>query len=746
MAADPPDTGAVRRRAPPSLTVRLALAAAVALAAVALYRVLELDRLLTLQQLQASRDALVAAWAQRPAATLAAFFGVYLAVASLSIPGAVVLTLAAGAIFGLGVGVLVVSFASSLGALVSFLAARHLLREVVQARLGRYLTALNEGMRQDGAFYLLTLRLVPLFPFGLVNLLMGLVPIGAARFYAVSQLGMLPGTVVFVYAGTQLGALRTLQDVLSPGLLGSFVLLGLFPLLARAAVGVLRRRRLYARWPRPRRFDRNLVVIGGGAGGLVAAYVAAAAQARVSLVEARRLGGDCLNTGCVPSKALIRSARLARELREAPALGFSGVAGTADFAAIMQRVQAVIGRIEPHDSAERYESLGVEVLQGHARLRSPWCVEVTRADGSVQALSTRSIVIATGASPLVPALPGLQEAGFLTSDTVWSLRERPARLLVLGGGPAGCELAQAFARLGSQVTLVEAAPRLLAREEPQAGALVAASLAEDGVRVLTGHEALRVETGPAVSDSGTDAMAPGRKHLVARHEGREVALPFDELLCVAGRRPRVTGYGLEELGLELTPRGGIRTDAFLRTRLPNIYAVGDVASPLPLTHSAGHEAWHAAVNALFGRWRRFRVDHACVPRVTFTDPEVARVGLTQTEALEQGVDVEVTRYELAELDRALIDGCTRGFVQVLTVPGRDRILGVTIVGEQAGELIAPYVLAMQHGLGLARILSTVHAYPTLAESGRQLAGQWRRAHAPRALLRLLQRYHAWERR
>jgi pyruvate/2-oxoglutarate dehydrogenase complex dihydrolipoamide dehydrogenase (E3) component/uncharacterized membrane protein YdjX (TVP38/TMEM64 family) len=708
-------------------------AAVAALAAIALYRHFDLGRLLSLEQLKASRDALVGLYQARPGTTLLAYAGIYVLATALSIPGALVLTLAAGAMFGLGVGLLVVSFASSLGALLAFLVSRHLLRDLVQARFGQALAPVNDGVARDGTFYLLTLRLVPVFPFWLVNLLMGLTPIGALRFYVVSQIGMLAGTAVYVNAGTQLAAIRTPGDILSPALLGSFVLLGLFPLAAKAVVDALRRRKVYARWTRPKRVDRNLVVIGAGAGGLVSAYIAAAVKAKVTLVESHRMGGDCLNFGCVPSKALIRSARLVRQIRQADALGVKDAQGRVDFAAVMRRVHEVIAAIEPHDSAERYTALGVEVLQGHARITSPWTVAVTRADGTVQSLSTRSIVIAAGARPFVPPIPGLQEAGCLTSETLWSLTELPRRLLVLGGGPIGCELAQAFARLGAAVTQLEMLPRLLSREDPEVSDRVAAALREDGVTVLTGHQALRVE------------VTPDGKRLIAQAGGREVVVEFDELLCAVGRSPRVAGYGLEELGIPLGANRTIETDAWLQTLYPNIYAVGDVAGPYQLTHVAAHQAWTAAVNALFGRFRRFRVDYSVIPWATFTDPEVARVGLSETEARARGIAVEVTTYRLDDLDRAIADGTTEGFVKVLTPPGRDRILGVTIVGEHAGDLLAEYVLAMKHGLGLNRILGTIHVYPTLAEANKQAAGVWKRAHAPRRLLEWIGRYHAWER-
>jgi pyruvate/2-oxoglutarate dehydrogenase complex dihydrolipoamide dehydrogenase (E3) component/uncharacterized membrane protein YdjX (TVP38/TMEM64 family) len=725
-----PQVAPHRSRAP--LWLGLALLAAATLWA---WQHFQLGQWLTLEQLKASRDTLAHTVQQQPLASAAVYFVGYVLMTALSLPGAAVLTLAGGAVFGLGWGLLLVSFASSLGATLAFLVARHLLRDAVQARFGKALAPINDGMARDGGLYLLTLRLVPVFPFFMVNLLVALTPIGVARFYGISQLGMLAGTAVYVNAGTQLATLGSVRDVFSPALLGSFVLLGLFPLLAKALVSVVQRRKLYARWARPRRFDRNLVVIGAGSGGLVSAYIAAAVKAEVTLVEAERMGGDCLNTGCVPSKALIRAAKLAHQMQRAGEFGLAPSAPVqVDFPAVMARVRRVIEQIEPHDSVARYTALGVQVLQGHARITTPWTVEVTDNAGARQTLSTRHIIIAAGAAPIVPAIPGLAEAGCLTSETLWQLQSLPQRLLVLGGGPIGCELAQCFARLGSQVTLVEAAPRLLLREDADAAELVAQSLRADGVTLLTGHTALRV-----------DAGANGPQLQVRGPDGSELAVPYDQLLCAVGRRPRVQGYGLEELGITLAPNRTIATDGFLATSLPNIYAVGDVAGPFQLTHVAAHQAWHAAVNALFGRFKRFAVDYSAIPWCTFTDPELARVGLSEAEAAAQKIPFEVTRYDIADLDRAIADGSARGFVKVLTVPGKDRILGVTIVGEHAGDLLAEYVLAKKHGLGLNKILGTTHTYPTLAEANKFAAGEWKRAHAPQALLRWVRRYHRWER-
>ncbi len=546
-----------------------------------------------------------AAWREAsPVLVAALYFAAYVAVTALSLPGAAVMTLAGGALFGLGWGLLIVSFASTIGATLAFLVSRHLLRDSVHARFGARLRAIDEGIARDGAFYLFSLRLVPAFPFFLINLLMGLTPIRTRTFYWVSQLGMLPGTLVYVNAGTELGAVDSLAGVLSPGLVASFVLLGLFPLLARWMVERVQARRVYAGWQRPARFERNLVVIGAGAAGLVTSYIAAAVKAKVTLVEAGRMGGDCLNTGCVPSKALIRSARLAHQIRHADRYGLEPGEPEIDFRRLMARVRAVIRKIEPHDSVERYSALGVEVLQGRARIVDPWTVEVALNEGGTRRLSTRSIVIATGARPTVPDLPGLEAVGYLTSDTVWdafaALDAPPRRLLVLGGGPIGCELAQACARLGSQVVLVGRAPQLLPREDADVGAFARAALEADGVEVLTGVAALRCEQETAAG--GTD------KFLVVADpaSGGERRIAFDTLLCAVGRSARLEGFGLEALGI---PTGAtVATDDFLQTRYPNILAAGDVAGPLQFTHVAAHQAWHAAVNALFGQLRRFRVD------------------------------------------------------------------------------------------------------------------------------------------
>lgn len=696
---------------------------------------LDLDRLLTLEGIKTSQQRFVAMLDDSWVLVAGAFFLLYVLVAAVSLPGATVMTLGAGALFGLGWGMLIVSFASSIGATCAFLVSRYLLRETVQRRFGARLKAINDGVAREGAFYLFTLRLVPLFPFFLVNLLLGLTPMRALTYYWVSQLGMLPGTLVYVNAGTQLARIEGLSGIVSPGLIASFALLGVFPLLARRVLALLRKRRVYARWTRPRRFDRNLIVIGAGAAGLVSAYVAAAVKARVTLVEAHRMGGDCLNYGCVPSKALIRSAKLAEQMRHADRYGLQPSPSVVNFRAVMARVHRVIAEIEPHDSIERYTGLGVEVLQGHARLLDPWTVEITRHDGTKQQLTTRSVVIAAGASPFVPPLPGIEDSGYLTSDTLWDVLAGqdapPQRLVVLGGGPIGCELSQAFARLGSQVTQIEMLPRILMREDTDVAEHTRLALERDGVTVLCGHRAVRCERQAA------------DRFIVVEHQGVEQRIGFDTLICAVGRNARLRGYGLEELGIPVERT--VLCNEYLETLYPNIYAAGDVAGPYQFTHVAAHQAWYASVNALFGELWKFKADYSVIPWVTFCDPEVARVGLNEQEAREKGVAFELVRYAIDDLDRAIADSSAEGFVKVLTVPGKDRILGVTIVGAQAGELLAEFVLAMKHGLGLNRILGTIHSYPTLAEANKYAAGEWKRAHAPARLLRWVECYHAWRR-
>ena len=703
------------------------------LGAAAAFFALGLNRYFSLEAAKAAQADIAQLYAARPALVAGGFFAVYVAVTALSLPGAAIMTLLAGAVFGLWTGTLIVSFASSLGALLAMLFARYVLRDSVKARVGARLADVDKGIAREGALYLFTLRLVPVFPFFVINLLMGLTAMRAATFYGVSQLGMLAGTLVFVNAGTQLAQISSLQGILSPGLIGSFVLLGVFPLLAKKIVDLVKARRVYAVWAhrRPRSYDRNMVVIGAGAAGLVTAYIAAAVKAKVTLVESHKMGGDCLNYGCVPSKALIKTATLARQMRHSADYGIAEARFTLNFAQVMDRIARVVRDIAPHDSIERYNALGVDAQIGTAKILDPWHVQITHGDGRVQVLSTRAIVIATGARPFVPPLPGIEDSGYLTSDTLWGLRELPARLVVLGGGPVGCELAQSFARLGSQVTQVEMAPRIMGREDEDVSAYARKALESDGVVVLTGHKALRCE------------KHGDEKFIVVEADGQEKRIAFDVLLCAVGRVARLSGFGLEELGIPA--QRTVATNEYLQTMFPNILAAGDVAGPYQFTHVAAHQAWYAAVNGLFGGFKRFKADYRVIPWATFIDPEVARVGLNEQEAREQGVAFEVTRYGIDDLDRAIADSAAHGWVKVLTVPGKDTILGVTIVGAHAADLLAEFVLAMKHGLGLNKILGTIHTYPTMAEANKFAAGEWKRAHQPLALLRWVEKFHAWRR-
>ena len=706
-----------------------------AVLAIAVFLHFDLGTMLTLDNLKDQQGAVDDLYRAKPLLTIAAFFLIYVAATAASFPGAAILTLAAGAIFGIAAGTLIVSFASTIGATLAFLASRHLLRDWVQDRFGDRLKALNEGVERDGAFYLFSLRLVPAFPFFLVNLLMGLTSIKTWTYFWVSQVGMLLGTFVYVNAGTQIARIDSLRDVASPGLLASFAALALAPWIGKWIMSAVKRRRVYARWARPKRFDRNLVVIGAGAAGLVSSYIAATVKAKVTLVEASKMGGDCLNYGCVPSKALIKSAKVAEQMRNGDAYGLARTDPKFSFKAVMSRVNDIIAAIEPHDSVERYTGLGVDVVQGYATIVDPWTVEIKRNGGAAQRLTTRSIVIAAGAEPIVPALPGLDQVGYVTSDTLWEefaqLEEVPSRIVLLGGGPIGCELAQAFARLGAQVTQLQRGPRILPREDEDVSALAKAALEASGVKVLTGHNVVRC------------TRANGEKMVVVESGGKEDLLPFDALVVAVGRSARLAGYGLDALGIET--KDTVVTDAYLATLYPNIFAAGDVAGPYQFTHTASHQAWFASVNALFGQFRKFKADYRVIPWTTFIDPEVARVGLNEQEAVEKGIAHEITTFPMHELDRAIAESATKGFVKVLTPPGKDRILGVTIVGEHAGELLAEYVLAMKHGLGLNKILGTIHAYPTMAEANKYAAGEWKRKHAPEMLLKWVGRYHRWRR-
>lgn len=711
----------------------------------------DLNQLLTLDGLKGSMAQFNEYKAQSPLLVIGGFFLLYVVVTALSLPGAAILTLAAGALFGLVQGLLIASFASTIGATLAFLTSRYLLRDTIKQRFPERLAAIDKGVEKEGAFYLFTLRLVPIFPFFLINLLMGVTAIKSWTYYWVSQIGMLAGTFVFVNAGTQLAQIDSLSGILSFDLILSFALLGLFPLIAKRVINMFKKRRVYKNYNKPKTFDRNMIVIGAGAGGLVTSYIAATVRAKVTLIEAGEMGGDCLNYGCVPSKAIIKSAKVAEQMRDGEKYGLENTTPHFSFKKVMVRVHDVIAEIAPHDSVERYTDLGVEVLKGYAKLIDPWTVEVTLNDGGTQTLTARTIVIATGARPFVPPLPGIEETGYVTSDTLWekfaTLDETPKKLVVLGGGPIGSELAQAFARLGSGVTQIERSTRLMKKEDKEVSEFAQNALEASGVTVLTSHQAVRCE------------IRDGKKYIIVQQLGDEdksiqqkglqenlqpeMALEYDELLCAVGRSARLEGYGLEALGIE-TDRTVV-TNEYLETLYPNIYAAGDIVGPYQFTHVASHQGWYAAVNGLFGHFKKFKVDYRVIPWTTFIDPEVARVGLNEQEAIDKGIDFEVTRYDFEELDRAITDSAAKGFIKVITPKGKDKILGVTIVSEHAGDLMSEFVLAMKHGLGLNKILGTIHTYPTWAEGNKYVAGEWKRNHAPETVLNWLEKYHTWRR-
>ena len=698
--------------------------------------------LLTLEGIQ-SRLGQFYEWRnQSPLLVGGLFFLAYVLIAAFSLPGAAIMTLLAGALFGLWWGLLLASFASSIGAFFAFLASRFLFRDSFQSKFASKLKNINEGVEKDGGFYLFTLRLLPLFPFFIVNILMGLTNIKARTYYWVSQLGMLAGTFVYVNAGVQLAQIESLKDIISPTLLGSFVLLAIFPLLAKKVLDWYKARQVYKGWDKPKSFDRNMVVIGAGAGGLVSSYIAATVKAKVTLIEANKMGGDCLNYGCVPSKSLIKSAKVAHNMRHGEDYGLQNVEVDYDFKAVMSRIQQVIKKIEPNDSVERYTGLGVEVIKGYATIVNPWTVEVRDDSGQVQQLTTRNIVIAAGSRPFIPPIEGLETVDYLTSDNLWEKLSHqsspPKRLVIIGGGPIGCELSQAFSRLGSSVTQIERGGRLLKKEDLEVAEYARDCLQNDGVQVLLNHDTVRCERTSSISvDNQVQRL------IVKDKQGLETTLEFDALILAVGRQARTTGYGLENLGIDTD--GTIVTNDYLETKFPNILAAGDVAGPYQFTHVASHQAWYAAVNALFGSLKKFKVDYRVIPWVTFIDPEIARVGINEQEAHEQGIKFEVTRYDIAHLDRAITESQATGWVKVLTVPNKDKILGVTIVGHHAGELLAEYVLAMKHNLGLNKVLGTIHTYPTMSEANKYVAGEWKRNHAPETLLKWVEKYHRFKR-
>lgn len=694
-----------------------------------LFKFFGISDYLTLDYIKDNQVQFQSYYLENSALTISIFFFVYIFTTALSIPGATVLTLLGGAIFGLGTGLLIISFASTIGATLSFLLTRTLFRESVERKFGKRIKGLNEGVEKEGAFYLFTLRLVPIFPFFLINLGMGLTRIKTFTFYFISQLGMLPGTAVYVNAGVQLSQIESLKGIVSLDVLGSLALLGIFPIIAKKFIEMLKARKVYAGYKKPKKFDYNMIAIGGGSAGLVTAYISAVVKSKVALIEKHKMGGDCLNTGCVPSKALIKSAKIAHAIKKSNEFGVS-VEGDIkiDFAKAMNRVQDVIKKIEPHDSIERYSDLGVDCITGEAKIISPWEVEV---NGKV--LTTKNITIATGASPFVPVIKGIKEIDILVSENLWQIRELPKKFLVLGGGPIGLEMAQAFNRFGSDVSVVEMGEQILAKEDLDVAQSATKTLIKEGIKILTNHKAVEF------------IKKEGQKFLICESNEGNVEIEFDQVLVAVGRKANIKGFGLENLNIKIRKNGTIEANEYLQTNYPNIYVCGDVTGPFQLTHTAAHQAWYCAVNALFSPFKRFKVDYSVIPWVTYLDPEIATVGKNETTLKEEGIAYDLTKYGIDDLDRAIADGIDAGFVKVLSAKGSDKILGVTIVASGAGELLAEFVTSMKHGKGLNAILGTIHSYPTMSEANKYAAGNWKKANAPDKLLEYVMKFHAWRR-
>lgn len=682
--------------------------------------------ILTLEYLQSHFQSLRTHVDNNPWESLIIFFSSYVFLIALSFPGASLLTILAGGLFGLGKGLIVVSLASTIGATLAFLVSRYLLQDFFSKKFSEQFSKINREFEHNGTMYLLTLRLIPVFPFFLINLLMGLTTISSVRYFFISMLGMLPGTFVYVYAGLSFSKIQSVRDILSPDILLSFVLLGILPYIGKGIVTYLKNRKIYSQYNRPAKFDYNMIVIGGGSAGLVAAYIGSAVKAKVALVEKHQMGGDCLNTGCVPSKSLIKSSKIISLQKKAREYGLKKIDVDFEFRAVMERVQKIITQVAPHDSRERYTKLGVECFTGVAEIISPWEVKI---GGKIY--TTKFITVATGAGPLIPKIAGIEKNTVLTSDTIWSLRELPQKLLVVGGGAIGVELAQCFRRMGSEVYIVEGGEFLLGREDHMTSLEIKKALQEEGIQLLLNHTVVEFKAGSIIVRDNVN--------------NKVLELSFDQVLMATGRSPNTTGFGLEKLGIKINADKTIWVDEYMQTSIPNIFASGDVAGPYQFTHAASHQSWYVAVNSLFGVLKKFKVDYRVLPKCTYTDPEVASVGLMERDLLKEQVDFDETIYHLDDLDRAIIDGETKGFVRVFTKKGSDKILGATIVSSQASLMILEIVTAMKYNLGLNKILGTIHAYPGMGEANKYAAGVWKRAQTSKKVLVFLEKFHTWRR-
>ena len=688
----------------------------------------DLSQHLTLSQLKHHQLYLHSLVQDFPVQSVVIYFIAYIVMAGLALPGALIFTLAGGALFGLATGVILASFASTLGALASFLVARFFLHDFVQTRYQQRLTVINQKIQQQGATYLLFLRLVPAFPFFMVNLLMALTPISACTYYIVSQIGMLPATFIFVNAGTELAKISSVDDILSIPLLLSLLLLACLPFISKQLAKRVSCWRLYKSWQRPKKFDYHTIVIGGGAAGLVAAYTTQTLQGKVALIEKHQMGGDCLNTGCVPSKSILRTAKFIHDIGQHSNYGVQQAEFKLQFQQVMQRVREKISTIAPKDSIKRYNDMGVDCFQAHAQLLSPWQVEAVSKNSKIT-ISAKNIILAGGATPNVPTIPGLENINYYTSDNIWHLDHLPEKLLIIGAGPIGCELGQAFVRLGAEVTMINRNERILTNEDPQAAHALQYALQQDGVKILNNFNPLRID------DNSKNFSLMGEQHNEILH------IAFSHCLIATGRKPSL--FGCEALDIETNSHGQVITNDKQQTNYPNIYACGDITSPLQYTHSASHQAWYAAFNALFRPFKQFNCQLNHIPRAIYTDPEVASLGISEQQAIQKNIPHEISYFAMDDVDRAITDEATTGFIKVITRRNNDKILGVCIVGEHSSELIAEFVLAKTHNLGLNKILQTVHLYPTRGEINRLVAGQWRQKKFTAYQRKLLKLFQNW---
>ncbi len=697
-----------------------------------------------------------------PAAVAAAYAVLTVAM----IPGSA-LTIGSGLIFGFWKGFAVVTVGANLGALGAFLLARTLFRERAEAlaRGQKTFRAVDSAIAREGFRIVLLLRLSPVFPFTVLNVLLGVTGISAASYVLANLIGMLPGTLMFVYLGTlgeaAAGTQSLGQTVLRiVGLAATVVVTVVITRIARRALkaasldgganpgvapeaapvgagaktipGDAYDQALLASVkptahvnPIPQ--DRyNLVVIGAGTAGLVTAAGGAGLGAKVALIEKHMFGGDCLNVGCVPSKGIIRAGRAAAAVREAGAFGIR-LAGEPriDFAATMERMRRLRAGIAPHDSVKRFSELGIDVYLGEGRFTGPDEIEV-----GGNKLRFQAAVIATGARATFPRIPGIEEVEPLTNENVFTLTELPRSLILLGAGAIGCEMAQTFRRLGSEVTIVIRGNRIMTREDPDAALIVQRKFEQEGIRVLTGSAIKRAE------------KRGGKKVIVIERDGSEESVEADQILIGMGRAPNVEGLGLSAAGIAYGTEG-VTVDANMRTTNPRVFAAGDICSRLKFTHAADAQARIVLRNALF--FGRARATDLVIPWCTYTDPEIAHVGCYEKEARDRGLAVTTFTVPLEDVDRAILDGETEGFGRIHLKSGTDRILGATVVASHAGDMIGELTMAIQNGLGAGKLASVIHPYPTQGEVVRKLGDAYMRTKLTPGVKRIMARILRWRR-